>query len=268
MNAPFNQMSGVDPVWPLVVGEVDVDPPAIVYYSDQEPRDAALIAFLARRAADHRYADLDVLAETLAALNSPFWEKILIPSMTSVNRGDFGEDVTALILQDHLNLIIPVHKLRYKITANQTLPGTDLVALACRPDGQIEALHLAESKLSTSGDLDAGAKAHSQLQIARDASYATILLFVARAISRDNPSLLREFIAFLRNRSDFIDQHHIALTYEAATWSDEVLSRLPERPELVEPLTVHVTLLEGLASLIESVYGAMSRLLRVQTAAE
>jgi len=45
-----------------------------------------------------------------------------------VRRGDFGEAVAAQYLKEVEQYHIPVPKLRFKMAANQTLPGTDCIA--------------------------------------------------------------------------------------------------------------------------------------------
>ena len=49
--------------------------------------------------------------------------------LPSVRRGDFGEAVTVEYLKTVEGYRVPVMKLRYKISANQTLPGNRLYCI-------------------------------------------------------------------------------------------------------------------------------------------
>jgi hypothetical protein len=71
-----------------------------------------------------------------------------IPSLDNMKKGRFGEIIVCEILSELLGFTIPVKKLQYQVTANQSLPGTDALALKFTDD-KISEICFVESKLRT-----------------------------------------------------------------------------------------------------------------------
>lgn len=93
------------------------------------------------------------------------WEmasaRIVAPSQTSILRGDFGEVLTEAWLTEHDGLEFPYRKARHQILPNQTQPGADLIGIE-RDEGSITRLHMVETKLRTTGNIQAGCDAYDQ----------------------------------------------------------------------------------------------------------
>ncbi len=86
------------------------------------------------------------------------WEKTLnllvqpsLPTKPKKRLGDFGEILTNAILVELMGYTIPVQKLRFTIKPEQSLPGTDTIAIK-RKNGYISEMCFVESKLRTSND--------------------------------------------------------------------------------------------------------------------
>ena len=116
--------------------------------SEIAERTPELLAYLEELAKTARYSRkfLESAAQELG------WKKIqsLVaakqPTLPNIKRGDFGEALSVAVLAEFDAYIVPVPKLRYKITKNQTLPSTDAVAFKVK-DGRITEVSFVESKL-------------------------------------------------------------------------------------------------------------------------
>ena len=171
----------------------------------------------------------------------------------SIRRGDFGEALASelLCLEGYH---VPVRKLRYQVDPEQSLHGTDIVAFAL-DDGDVRDLHFVEGKLRTFKDLPAGVNAHDQLKHDRSAGYADTLMFIAERLRETDPPLYDAFRAYLRQR----DQPRrgssgIFLVWDGSVWDDDVLQRVHEVDDRIDPLDVRVVHVADLAAVIEAAY--------------
>ena len=105
-----------------------------------------------------------------------------------VRRGDFGEAVAVQYLQKVERYDIPVPKLRFKMAANQALPGTDCIAFKLDNARLVEVCYV-ESKVRTSLDLSVAVAGAGQLRQDADATTPESLTFVARYMSEANNPL-------------------------------------------------------------------------------
>jgi hypothetical protein len=96
-----------------------------------------------------------------------------------VRRGDFGEAVVVQYLKVVELYHIPVVKLRFKMAANQTLPGTDCVAFKLGNARLVEVCYV-ESKVRASLELSVAGAGAGQLKQDADTAMPEILTFVAR----------------------------------------------------------------------------------------
>ena len=102
-------------------------------------------------------------------------------TLSSVRRGDFGEAVTVEYLKTVEGYHIPVIKLRYKMSANQTLPGTDCIAFRFS-NNKLVKVAFVESKLRTTKDLAVAVQGTKQLQQDADSANPEILTFIAHRL--------------------------------------------------------------------------------------
>src|SRR5262249_3124957 len=60
-----------------------------------------------------------------------------VPNVLATKRGDFGEALIMALLEEMYGYKVPVNKLRFKITRDQLMPGTDALALRVNSEGMI-----------------------------------------------------------------------------------------------------------------------------------
>jgi hypothetical protein len=173
----------------------------------------------------------------------------------AVARGDFGEVLSAALLEEYEGFCVPVRKLRFKVDASQTQHGTDAVAFDI-VDDEIIRVEFIESKLRTRVDTGAGVQAHDQLLADREAGFADIIGFVAEQLAKDDPPMYELFLRYLesRERREERGSYGIALVTEMDTWRERTLDRIDELDPLLESLTVRFAKLANLVDLIDQTY--------------
>jgi Cap4 SAVED domain len=232
-----------------------IDDPETLVLLETRQQDAELEAYLSKRLVEHRTA-LRVARDMTNLLG---WETVrarLTPSLIQVRHGDFGEMLAAEILEEFGGLTVPVRKVRYQIHADQTLVGADVVALEL--DGErVAGLHFAEAKFRTTGDTSAASAAHEQLARWHRDEFAQILMFVGARLEESDPDLYASFFQYLSDSSERIDKFQIVLVWEIGQWTETIINNLPVSPDILEPLTVRIALIEGLADLTARAYQRM-----------
>jgi hypothetical protein len=225
------------------------------------PPDDAAAAALARAILDAK-SSMGFLEQAAAVLG---WDAVaarVAGGRTRVRRGDFGEALTATWFAEQHALQTPVPKLRYQVSADQTQPGTDIVALAITPEPlAVTAIHLTECKLRTRRNLASGEDAHSQLITHREADFAEVVLFVLERLYFEARELHDALLKHLETRQSVqsaTDRFEIALIYDAAVWDERVLARIDAVAGDLAPLRVHSLRVDGLASLIDRAFGSVS----------
>ncbi len=177
-----------------------------------------------------------------------------LPSRMPVRRGAFGEILIAELVETFHGYRVPVRKLRHTVTGNQTLPGTDILAL--RWDGtEVQEVCFIESKLRTGRDDGAAAQAYNQLEADSQKAMPIILPFVARQLRGTQPELYRAFKSYLRRRKEEpdLETYGVSLTWDLDSWREQALSRLQGKVDLTG-LVVHVIRVKSLAQLIDRVF--------------
>ncbi len=231
--------------------------------SETEDRTHELLRYISERLVLHRAA-LRVAADMCALLG---WDAVmtrLTPSQLSVRHGDFGEMLAEEILVEFAGLEVPVRKVRHQMHADQTLIGADVVALELK-DGSVLCVHFAEAKFRSTSDTSAADSAHQQLRRWYTDEFGQILFFVGSRLEEANPDLYDAFLRYLSDSDDRQDHFHIVLIWDNAVWSDTVLTNIPATPERLEPLTVRVVLIDGLAAVTEQAYERMEAVVRRDT---
>ena len=182
--------------------------------------------------------------------------KARVGTLLSVKRGDFGEAVTVDYLKDAEGYLVPVHKLRYKIGANQTLPGTDCVALKLVNDVLVEVLFV-ESKLRTSPDPSVAVTGTRQLKQDADNDNPVILTFIARRLRETDDPLTELFESYLFQRSTTLDKYLLMLLHQADSWDELILENLKDEEIELEPLHVYVAKIANLKELSDRAFSVM-----------
>ena len=173
-----------------------------------------------------------------------------------IRRGDFGEAVTADYLKRAEGYHVPVLKLRFKIGANQTLPGTDCVGLKLSGTDLVEVAFV-ESKLRTSLDLSVAIAGSQQLKQDADSATPEILTFMARHMRDTNNPLTVAFEEYLFHRNTDLDKYLLVVLHESSTWDERILENLEDEELDLAPLHVYVATISGLKDISDGAFSAM-----------
>ena len=173
--------------------------------------------------------------------------------LPSVRRGDFGEAVTVEYLKTVEGYRVPVMKLRYKISANQTLPGTDCIAFKFS-DGKLVKVAFVESKFRTSADLSVAFQGTKQLQEDADNVDSEILTFVARQLRETDDPLTELIEAYIFDRDAELDEFLLMILYENTIWDERILENLEDENLDIEHLHVYIARITGLRQLTDAAF--------------
>jgi hypothetical protein len=228
---------------------------AVADVTETDDRPADLLPYLAELMARAKIDPIH-LERMVASLG---WEAVrarLVPGGSRVRRGEFGEALSAAILEELEGWIVPIVKLRYQVDPEQTQPGTDLLAL--HTDGtDVDDMLFGESKLRGALDNQAAVDAHDQLAEDESKEFADILVFVMARLLEQRSDLIDPLTAYLARRDAAArGSYGIFLTFEDAAWRESVLDRLDDEPDLLDPLGVRVTRLDDLRDLADSACAA------------
>jgi len=204
--------------------------------------------------------DLELLRTCLQDLE---WENIIhiifgddLNNLSPITKGDIGEMLFTTLLEKVNNYIIPVYKLRFKISPKQSLPGTDFIALKTNENQIITEVCYCESKLRMVYDPKAAVNAYVQLKETFQSQTPNILNFIVAVLKdRDDP-LFETFIDYLterrvlRNRDNF----RIGLSWENSIWDENVLQNLEDTEIELPKLCVHVIRINNLSDTIIEIF--------------
>ena len=178
----------------------------------------------------------------------------------NVRRGDFGEAVTAEYLKDVAGYQVPISKLRYKISANQTLPGADCVAVKVS-DGNLVEVAYVESKLRTSYDSSVAVDGALQLKKDADNTAPEILTFIVSRLDDLNHPLHSAFLDYLFHRGsnthEDTDRFLLFIVHERQIWNEGILRNLKDAEIEIEPMRLYVARITGLRNLADSAFSSL-----------
>ena len=174
----------------------------------------------------------------------------------AVRRGDFGEAVTVAYLKDIEGYTVPVEKLRFKIGANQTLPGTDCVSLKLSGDSLTEVAFV-ESKMRTSLDLSVAVAGCNQLKKDAESDVPEILTFIARRLRDTGHPLTDLAEEYIFERNTDLDKYILVIIHERTTWDERILINLEDEEAGLEPFHVYVAQISDLKNLSDGAFSAM-----------
>ena len=202
----------------------------------------------------------DYLASVAARYGQEEVRQVFLTDRTStrapVRRGDFGEVVTTEFLKGVEGYHIPVVKLRYKIRANQTLPGTDCIALKFDGEELIEVAFV-ESKFRSSRDSNVGVEGATQLKQDSESETPEILPFIARILrDRDDP-VTEQVENYMFGRAVGIENYILAIIHERTLWSENVLVNLKDAEVALEPLHVYIVRIVELRDLADATFSEL-----------
>lgn len=187
-----------------------------------------------------------------------------IPTILTAIHGEFGELLTDLVLVELQNYTIPVPKRWYMITADQTLPGSDTLAIKLGDGKLIEACYV-ESKLRSTNDTMAAKEAYEELVRKHNQNMPVIVTFTLKRLHEQNSPFLEPFMEYMRDMSvaDQRDTFWMGLTWEKSAWSEKVLDNLEAYATSISTVggnpkcSVHCLIVKDLRALIENVFASV-----------
>lgn len=177
-------------------------------------------------------------------------------TLSSVRRGDFGEAVTVEYLKTVEGYHIPVIKLRYKMSANQTLPGTDCIAFRFS-NNKLVKVAFVESKLRTTKDLAVAVQGTKQLQQDADSANPEILTFIAHRLREIGDPFTELIESYIFDRAPKLDEFLLMILHENAIWDERILVNLEDENLGLEPLHVYVAKITGLRQLADAAFSEL-----------
>ena len=217
---------------------------------------------LLRRLLANAIFDLGLLQAVAAKLGWGQVQSMIVakaPKGLRLRRGDFGEIITNSLLEEFFGFTVPVQKLRYRIDSDQSLPGTDAVALKVRGDVVSEVCFI-ESKTRSTRATSAAVDGYQQLMSDFADEFSDIINFVLARMKESNHPLFDSFLNYLRDRDDTsnIESFRLGLVWETNEWSEATIENLEEaRNSPVPKLVVILVRLLGLKSLVDELYDSI-----------
>ena len=189
------------------------------------------------------------------------WQKVSkeilshsVPTDIKVQRGDFAEAIAARWLEESEGYEFPVKKLRYKIRGNDTLHGTDCLALKLSDSGGLAEVCFVESKLRTSADNGLGIQGYTQLEADVNEVVPAILSFVGRQLAEKNHYLKQAFHDYIFSRDVQIETYKLWICYDESSWNEMLLQNLEDHGVNMLRFEVYVHLINQLAKVSDEVF--------------
>lgn len=182
------------------------------------------------------------------------------PNAIPTKRGDFGEVLITALLEESHGYKIPVRKLRYKVTRNQLLHGTDALAIRVDTEGNVTEVCFVESKLRTAtrnaDDRNLAVTGCDQLKNDFDHKLPDILQFVAQRLHEIKDELFGPFVVYMGTRADTtdIDTFCLGLVWERAEWEEQILQNLEEHTNVLPRLVVHAIRINNLGQVSDDLF--------------
>jgi hypothetical protein len=181
----------------------------------------------------------------------------VLPTLPNMKRGFFGEILICKILEEFSGYIIPIQKWKYVITKNQSLPGTDAIAVKMKDDLITEVIFI-ESKLRTSPNANVALEGYRQLQADYSIEIPVMVAFVLSRLQEQKSPLFSAFNSYFLGRLEKTssEKFYLGLTFDKDVWDDKVLNKLEGEVEKTgyPKLTVNKVCLAGLAHQISKNY--------------
>ena len=193
-------------------------------------------------------------AELADLMKDAYWGTEYLADVA--DRYGWEEAVTVEYLKAVEGYHIPVIKLRYKIGANQTLPGTDCIAFRFS-NNKLVKVAFVESKFRTTKHLAVAVEGTKQLQQDANSTNSEILAFVARQLPEKGDPLAELIKDYIFDRDTELDEFLLMILHEGATWDEQILVNLEDENLDLEPLHVYVAKITGLRQLADAAFSEL-----------
>jgi len=182
-------------------------------------------------------------------------EQAKIPNQLTVQRGDFGEAVATAVLVKLHGYRVPVQKLRFAVTGNQSLPSTDVLAVK-ENSNRLTEVCFVESKLRTTTAKQAAVQGYKQLEHDQSLFVPHMIVFVAERLFEAGDPMADKLLDYLNSREDMnLDTSSLNLFFDDSVWTDELLENLEAVPSKLPRLTTRVVRVKELAALTNELFG-------------
>lgn len=179
-----------------------------------------------------------------------------VGTMLTVKRGDFGEALAAQFLKEVEQYSIPVAKLRFKIASNQTLPGTDCVAVKLSKGRLVEVCYV-ESKLRTTLDLAVAVAGVAQLKRDADTTLPEIMTFIARRSNEAGDPIAASIEEYIFSRDIGLDSYKLIVFHEKVLWDERILQNVEDEAIQLKPLSIYVAKIDNIRTLSDNAFSAL-----------
>jgi hypothetical protein len=195
---------------------------------------------------------IELLANALGDEVTLNWVRDSTPGRAPMQRGDFAEILTGALLIEFDGYEVPIKKLRYRVSADDSLTGGDVLALRADTDGSIIGTCLAETKFRSTPATRAAVDAYEQLEKQARQALPDIYRFVTQRLTEIGHPLGAALLRFLGSGSnDDLAEYRIELVWDLDAWREDVLNELDDLEPSLHPLTVDVVRIEQLVELVE-----------------
>ena len=182
----------------------------------------------------------------------------IAPGDMRARRGEFGEAIMYAILEDLFYFKIPIRKLRYKMSAGQSLPGTDIIAVK-QKSGRIVEVSFIECKTRTYNDESAAIHAYEQLINCQLQEFPDIVRFTAERLNEKGDPLADSFFSYMidRSASTELESFRIGLIFDSAAWGENVLRNFANGIDhsKLKRASMDVVKISNLKNRIDDVFG-------------
>ena len=178
------------------------------------------------------------------------------PNHDNLKKGKFGEIFHGQILEEFYNYVIPIKKLQYQFTKDQSLTGTDMIAIKIKEEKITEICYV-ETKLRTSNDYSAISEAYKEIIQSKSSSMNSLLKFILKELYKTNKMLhsqLTEFISEMMHD----DKFRIGAIFEKKIWRQKYIEKLNDCMQKSDfDLTVDIVKINNLEELVNNSYKAI-----------
>ena len=172
----------------------------------------------------------------------------------NVKQGDWGEVLSAIILNDIKSVILPITKLRWKINNEKSMFGTDVFAIR-ENEEELQELIYCEVKTKITYDKEIGIKAYESLYRDNGSSLPDIIDFISKVyFEKGDYELAAKYDKIYLNMDNHTKEFQIFLIMDGSIWRDEIVDILKASSVDLERLFINIVLIPNFKDLIEETY--------------
>jgi len=190
-------------------------------------------------------------------------EKYVIPSdenqiSKNVKQGDWGEIVAALIVMYFQDLIVPIHKLRWKFNKDRSVFSTDMIAH--NKGNIIKQIFYYEIKTRQNPNNKEHGEyitviAHNSLLKDEQAPTEAIADFLSRYyFNKGDYDNSKKYNDIVKNPHNYDRSFELFFIIEKDKFIEDILNELNDLPPKLDPLKITIVYIDNLKALIQSTW--------------